>query len=324
MSAPENSNSKAPPSLLSDKAKGADGNGSRILANLEGRVAPPNDKPRRSRTPVALVALLVIAAGGWGAWHMQQRAPAEPVAGAVPASGANVAKAAVPASVASATVQVAASAQAPAPASSQAATIIADDSDSKAAASSTSASAGLADNRLSRALADGAVPSGASASVASVAPIAGAPGTAPAVASAAKHDKSSATVASRSKHEAAAHGKKETVAASSGSHRSGTTTAATQAKKAKPGATSKDDSDADLLAALVARTKPADSKAGGSSPAAKVPTSAAPGNAKLAERVKECGQRGFFEDQLCRWRVCDGHWGKDPACPGSAQQARQP
>lgn len=63
MSAPENSNSKAPPSLLSDKAKGADGNGSRILANLEGRVAPPNDKPRRSRTPLALVALLVIAAG---------------------------------------------------------------------------------------------------------------------------------------------------------------------------------------------------------------------------------------------------------------------
>ncbi|WP_027779355.1 hypothetical protein [Paraburkholderia caledonica] len=327
MSAPENSNSKAPPSLLSDKAKGADGNGSRILANLEGRVAPPNDKPRRSRTPVALVALLVIAAGGWGAWHMQQRAPAEPVAGAVPASGANVAKAAVPASVASATVQVAASAQAPAPASSQAATIIADDSDSKAAASSTSASAGLADNRLSRALADGAVPSGASASVASVAsvaPVAGAPGTAPAVASAAKHDKSSTTVASRSKHEAAAHGKKETVTASAGSHRSGTTTAATQAKKTKPGATSKDDSDADLLAALVARTKPADSKAGGSSPTAKVPTSAAPGNAKLAERVKECGQRGFFEDQLCRWRVCDGHWGKDPACPGSAQQARQP
>ncbi|MGY6118418.1 hypothetical protein ACW9YQ_13670 [Paraburkholderia strydomiana] len=324
MSAPENSNSKAPPSLLSDKAKGADGNGSRILANLEGRVAPPNDKPRRSRTPLALVALLVIAAGGWGAWHMQQRAPAEPVAGALPASGANVARAAVPASVASATVQVAANAQAPAPASSQAATIIADDSDTKAAASSASASAGLADNRLSRALADGAVPSGASTSVAAVAPVSGASATAPAVASAAKHDKSSTAVASRSRHEAAAHGKKETVTASAGNHRSSTTTAATQTKKAKPGATSKDDSDADLLAALVARTKPADNKAGGSNPAAKVPTSAAPGNAKLAERVKECGQRGFFEDQLCRWRVCDGHWGKDPACPGSAQQARQP
>jgi hypothetical protein len=255
---------------------------------------------------------------------MQQRAPAEPVAGALPASGANVARAAVAASVASATVQVAANAQAPAPASSQAATIIADDSDSKAAASSASASAGLADNRLSRALADGAVPSGASTSVAAVAPVSGASATAPAVASAAKHDKSSTAVASRSKHEAAAHGKKETVTASAGNHRSGTTIAATQTKKAKPGATSKDDSDADLLAALVARTKPADSKAGGSSSAAKVPTSAAPGNAKLAERVKECGQRGFFEDQLCRWRVCDGHWGKDPACPGSAQQARQP
>jgi hypothetical protein len=328
MSAPENSNSKAPPSLLSDKAKGADGNGSRILANLEGRVAPPGDKPRRSRTPFALVALLVIAAGGWGAWHMQQRAPAEPLAAAAPASGANVARAAAPASVASATVQIAANAQAPAPASSQAATIIADDSDSKAAASSTSASAGLAESRLSRALADGAVPSGASAPVSSLASVASVPSvaseTAPAVAAVAKHDKSSTAVASRTKHEAAARGKKETVTASANNHHSGTTTAATQTKKAKPGATSKDDSDADLLAALVARTKPADSKAGGGSPATKVPTSAVPGNAKLAERVKECGQRGFFEDQLCRWRVCDGHWGKDPACPGSAQQARQP
>ncbi|WP_027800066.1 hypothetical protein [Paraburkholderia dilworthii] len=332
MSAPENSNSKVPPSLLSDRAKGADGNGSRILANLEGRVAPPTDKPRRSTTPLALVALLVIAAGVWGAWHMQQRTPGEPLAAAVPTGAANVA-AAVPASVAAAAVRVAANAQAPASASSQAATIIADDSDSKAAASSTSASAGLAESRLSRALADGAEPSSASApvaSVASVASLAGASGTAPTVAPAGKHDRSSTTVASRSKHDAASRSKKESATTSVSSHHSGTTTAATQAtktkqtKQTKPGATSKDDSDADLLAALVARTKPADKKAGGSTPATRVTTSAVQGNAKLAERVKECGQRGFFEDQLCRWRVCDGHWGKDPACPGSAPQARQP
>jgi len=323
MSAPENSNSKAPPSLLSDKAKGADGNGSRILANLEGRVAPPADKPRRSRTPLALVALLVIAAGGWGAWHMQQRGQNESLAAAAPASAVNVGKAAVPASAVNGAVQVAANAQAPAPASSQAATIIADDSDSKAATAS-SASAGAAESRLSRALADGAEPSGASVPVASVASVAsGASASSARVASTAKHDKSPA-IASKSKHEAGAHGKKESATASASSHRSSTTTAAAQSKKAKPDAASKDDSDADLLAALVARTKPADSKTSANNSATKVATSAAPGNAKLAERVKECGQRGFFQDQLCRWRVCDGHWGKDPACPGSTPQARQP
>ncbi|WP_025600771.1 hypothetical protein [Burkholderia sp. WSM2230] len=328
MSAPENSNSKVPPSLLSDKAKGADGNGSRILANLEGRVASPADKPRRSRTPLALVALLVIAAGGWGAWRMQQRGQNEPLAAAVPASAVTIAKAAVPASAASAAAQVGANAQAAEPASSQAATIITDESESKAAAASP-ASAGTAESRLSRALAGGAEPGSASTPVAAVAS-AGASGAAGAsnsaatrAASAVRHDKSSA-VASRSKHEAAARSKKENATATASNHRSGTTTASAQSKKAKPDASSKDDSDADLLAALVARTKPAETKGGSSNPATRVATAAVPGNAKLAERVKECGQRGFFEDQLCRWRVCDGHWGKDPACPGSSPQTRQP
>src|SRR5579864_4930021 len=136
MSAPESSNSKAPPSLLSDKAKGVDGNGSRILANLEGRVAPPTDKPRRSKTPLALVALLVIAAGGWGAWHMQQRTQTEAVASAMPN---NDGKVVVPAFAASGAPQVTAQAATPAAASSQAATIIADDSDSKSAAASAAA-----------------------------------------------------------------------------------------------------------------------------------------------------------------------------------------
>src|ERR1700761_8129463 len=100
MSAPERSNSKATPSLLSDKAKGTDGNGSRILANLEGRVAPPTEKPRPSKAPLLLVALLVIAAGGWGAWHMQQRTQSESLAAAAPASGEKTAAAAVAASAA--------------------------------------------------------------------------------------------------------------------------------------------------------------------------------------------------------------------------------
>ncbi|MFL9866235.1 hypothetical protein PQR67_18830 [Paraburkholderia fungorum] len=311
MSAPENSNSKAPPSLLSDKAKGADGNGSRILANLEGRVAPPTDKPRRSKTPLVLVALLVIAAGGWGAWHMQQRVKSESLASVTPA---NAEKAAVPASAASGAPQVTAKAEA---ASSQAATIVADDSDSKTPAASASAPASGDESRLSRALADGAEPSNASA------PLASATAASAVAVPVAKHGKSATAVASNAKHDTAAHSKKESTSASN--HHASAPTAVAQAKKPRTaGNASKDDSDADLLAALVARTKPADAKASDDKTATKVSASATPGNAKLAERVKECGQRGFFEDQLCRWRVCDGHWGKDPACPGAAPQARQP
>jgi hypothetical protein len=314
MSAPENSNSKAPPSLLSDKAKGADGNGSRILANLEGRVAPPTDKPRRSKAPLVLVALLVIAAGGWGAWHMQQRVKSESLASATPA---NAEKAAVPAPAASGAPQVTAKAEAPAAASSQAATIVADDSDSKTPAASASAPASADESRLSRALADGAEPSNASA------PVASATAASAVAVPAAKHGKSATAVASSAKHDTAAHGKKESASASN--HHASAPTAVAQTKKSRTaGNASKDDSDADLLAALVARTKPADAKASDDKTTTKVSASATPGSPRLAERVKECGQRGFFEDQLCRWRVCDGHWGKDPACPGAAPQARQP
>jgi hypothetical protein len=314
MSAPESSNSKAPPSLLSDKAKGADANGSRILANLEGRVAPPTDQPRRSKTPLVLVTLLVIAAGGWGAWHMQQRMQTTSLASATPA---NAEKAAVPASAVGSAPQVTAKAEVPAAASSQAATIIADDSDSKAPAASASAPASGDDSRLSRALANGAEPSNAST------PVASATAASAVTVPAAKHGKSATAVASNAKHETAAHGKKESAIASS--HHASAPTAVAQTKKSRAaGGASKDDSDADLLAALVARTKPADAKAADGNTATKVSASATSGNAKLAERVKECGQRGFFEDQLCRWRVCDGHWGKDPACPGAAPQARQP
>jgi hypothetical protein len=313
MSAPESSNSKAPPSLLSDKAKGADGNGSRILANLEGRVAPPTEKPRRSKAVLALVALLVIAAGGWGAWHMQRRVQSESLAEVTPAS---VEKATAPAVAASNVPQVVAKAEVPAAASSQAATIVADDSDSKAAAASATAPASGDASRLSRALADGAEPSSAPA------PVASATAASAVTVPAAKHGKNATAVATKEKHESAAHGKKESMATVN--RHASAPTAVAQSKKARATSNaSKDDSDADLLAALVARTKPADTKPAVEDTATKVSASAT-GNAKLAERVKECGKRGFFEDQLCRWRVCDGHWGKDPACPASAQQARQP
>jgi hypothetical protein len=314
MSAPDSSNSKAPPSLLADTAQGSQANGSRILANLEGRVAPPTDKPRRPKAPAVLVALLVLAAGGWGAWHLQQRARSEHTEVA-----ASSAPAAVPAaaSAAGASSALATAKAAPAEGAStpQPATIVADDTDNKdskpSAGTAASAAGGIDDNRLSRALANGAEVSGTSAPVTA----------------AAGNEKPAATAAShthRERETAAAHAKHDEAG-----NRHASATAVAQEKKDKQrtahnAAATKDDPDADLLAALVARTKPANPKAGVNGDTTKVSAAANPGNPKLAERVKECGTRGFFEDQLCRWRVCDGHWGKDPACPGAATPPKEP
>jgi hypothetical protein len=336
MSAPDSSNSKAPPSLLADPAKGPQAaaskgtasNSSRILADLEGRVAPPTDQPRRSKAPAAvLVALLVVAVGGWGAWHLQQRGAASHAeVAATPAVTQTAAASA--AAVGGSAAQVAArsaSSVVAAASAPQAATIIADDGESKDSRSSADVNAALANgaddnNRISRALANGADMGNASA--ATVEP--------------SKHVKpavsaSAATGRAHHEHEAStAHAKHDTREAhethEAPANHHANQTALAQAKKDKPHAASsatasKDDPDADLLAALVARTKPADTKSA-SSGTTKVSASA--GDPKLAERVKECGTRGFFEDQLCRWRVCDGHWGKDPSCPGAAQKQPQP
>src|ERR1700749_1610546 len=93
MSAPDTSNSKAAPSLLADKSGAAPGeqpDGSRILANLEGRVVPPA-QPRTSRASrgvLALVALCVIGVGGVGAWHTLRGGTAHGSAAAAHASDA--------------------------------------------------------------------------------------------------------------------------------------------------------------------------------------------------------------------------------------------
>jgi hypothetical protein len=36
-------------------------------------------------------------------------------------------------------------------------------------------------------------------------------------------------------------------------------------------------------------------------------------------QLKRCASLGFFESEMCRFRVCSGRWGSDPACPDSAQ-----
>ncbi|MCZ2901166.1 phage tail protein [Burkholderia thailandensis] len=321
MSAPDDSNSKAPPSLLSsDAGKGSGANNSRILANLEGRVSPQTENAPRSRKgPIALVALAVVAVAGWGAWRLQQpsiesaEVAASAPAAVVPASHA------VPASA----VQIA---QAPAP---QPATIVNDDSIASDAKPAAAASA-VSESRLSRALANGA------SDVSTTGAAAGATAAAVAVAAAkpAKSVEKSAaksTAAKQSKQDAA-HAKAE--AAARKRHEKTQAAQVAQAKKARHEAAAKkngkDDPDADLLAALVARTKPAGAAKSGeaakSNATPKMAAAAATGSAdaSLAARVKVCGERGFFEDQLCRWRVCENHWGKDPACPTSATQNRQP
>nr|MBN3727933.1 phage tail protein [Burkholderia sp. Ac-20379] len=76
MSAPEDSNRKAPPSLLSEPGKSGGQNASRILANLEGRVSQQspvdNASAGRSRKGLfALIAVALVAVAGWGAWRVQ-------------------------------------------------------------------------------------------------------------------------------------------------------------------------------------------------------------------------------------------------------------
>lgn len=290
MSVPEDSNSKAPPSLLSGARPESGAHHSRILANLEGRVSPSTDAaaPRSRKTPLALLAVLVIAIGGWGVWRVQQHAGS---ASSVAASAPPVAQAA------------------PAP---QAATIVNDDSaasDVKAAAPASVATG----DRLSRALANGA----SDVSPSETAAAAGAAATAAATAKAA-HATKSARAAPDAKPV------KETKAelAARKRHEKAQQAELAQAKKTRQAAgrnaNGKDDPDADLLAALVARTKPADPKANAAVKANTAKVSTAAADTPLAAKVKDCSQRGFFEDQLCRWRVCDGHWGKDPACPTAA------
>jgi hypothetical protein len=297
MSAPE-SNSKVPPSLLSEPAKGEHAGGSRILANLEGRVdSSANSKPKRSRAvPVIVIALLVLACGaGVYQWHAG-RADEKTVAADAAKSDGKVASGATAGVPAASTVTAAATAAVAA--SSAPATIVADDDASKNAQHAQAA--GDDGNRLSRALADGASSTDEPSS------------------SAAAATKHADTKPAHEKHDDR-HDKRQLAEQKHG--KESRATVASHTKKPSGKAEPKDDSDADLLAALVARTKPASSKGDDKATAAKkvsdTPTT-------LAARINECGQHGFFEEQLCRWRVCDGHWGKDPHCPSASAQVRQP
>ncbi|HTH73760.1 MAG TPA: hypothetical protein VL635_05075 [Trinickia sp.] len=336
MSAPDSTSSKGRPSLLSETAPGAGDSSSRILASLEGRAVAQPLPRRRSKKPLMIAALAVIGFGALGAWQLQRGQQGESVAtAAAPATGGSAVEASAgkvqaaaggASAVATAAVVNASGVSATAGGAStpQAAVIVADDS-TRADTSVAAASGSNADSdRLSRALAGGSAPTLSPA-------LAVAPGAQPddkrasaAVAAAGSASSTNAAakraapaVASRTDRQTAKSRHSEKVAAAHAS------------KRVKGHASSvKDDPDADLLAALVARTKPYEPKApsanavkGGAATKAARPAADAH-RGSLADKVKACDKGNFFEAQACRWRVCSDHWGTDSACPSTASAAQ--
>ncbi|PMS35435.1 hypothetical protein B0G57_105166 [Trinickia symbiotica] len=327
MSAPDSRDSKARPSLLSDTANDLANDGSRILANLEGRVAAQPLKSRGSKKPWLFAAVFALAgAGAFGAWQWRHTMPGNGEKLATAPAGGNAGtqvSAATPANASTPLLAAAAAAAAPAsrvdisplaaPSSSQAAIIVSDNAPGAQPAPSSASAASVAaastadssdGGRLSRALAAGAETPKSHASR-----------TAQEQAKHPSQGRSTAkAVASHNSHERQTKRHAERVATERS--RNGTNAAA----KTNP------DEDVDLLAALVARTKPYDARQGQAAAKAQVGSSAARKEAagsgtlrqvSLAQQVAECSKRGLIEEQFCRWHVCADHWGKDPACPSS-------
>ena len=291
MSAPETT-SRGRPSLISERAPGAPDHSSRILASLEGRVvAQQAPRPRRSKKPLIAAGLALAGLAAVGAWQWQRfsdggRSATAVVAADKPHVGA------APAGHASGSAAAVGAASAP-----QSAVIVADDA--------PATPNGTASDPLSRALANGAVPpADKNASAVNVA-------STPASAASATPDSGKSAVMKS----AAARADRENA---KGRHAE--RQAATRMGKHAKGSSKHDDPDADLLAALVARTKPYDAHAPQSASDAKA-SSAKTHSVSLAAQVKQCDKSNFFEAQLCRWRVCSDHWGKDPVCPSANSPA---
>lgn len=297
MNVPETT-SKGRPSLLSETAPGGPDNSSRILASLEGRVSAQQLPRRRSKKPWGIAAVLaVIGVGALGAWQWQR---SQDAGHAVVASGASHAAAGASAATvvnasgaAASSARVAQSGQGAA-SSSQAAVIVADNTSSAPAVTGT--------DPLSRALTNGA--SSTDKATAAVGASSAAAG---------KQSAAAQPSAAQAQHESTKNRRAEKLAAEHGGKHGKDRAAAKHA-----------DPDVDLLAVLVARTKPYDAHAPQKS-ASDAKAAAAKGHpVSLAAQIKQCDKSNFFEAQLCRWRVCSDHWGKDPACPSSnsEQQTR--
>jgi hypothetical protein len=328
MSAPDSPSSKARPSLLSETAKSAADNDSRILANLEGRVAAQPNSTRRSKKHWIVATAAILGLGAFGAWQWQ-RTPGD--------DGASGARVATAASARNATPQAAA-----APAASAAITVAAtaasgaDGQTLKTAASAPQPAIIVADTAADDRSASASV--GTLASAAKVAPAAAVTAASTPDGERLSRALSEGTPASASASSSAAHAKSVVAAhqstkatASRNVHEAdkrhqGPRIASTHQRKDVKGGAKKADPDVDLLTALVARTKPYDANHGKTSgktatPAAHKTQTATSGVPGLAERVADCSTRGVIEGQFCRWHVCADHWGKDPACPSSSFQS---
>ncbi len=290
MSAPETT-SKGRPSLLSETASGAPDSSSRILASLEGRVSAQQLPRRRSKKPWGMAAVVaIVGVGALGAWQWQRtQDAAHPVVVGAASHAAAGASAAIAsnASGSAASARLAQSGQAAASAP-QAAVIVAENTASSPAVAGT--------DPLSRALANGASSADKTPVAAGASAAAAAGKSSPAAKPAAAHAQRDNTKNHRAEKGAAERG----------------------SKHGKDRAVAKrDDPDADLLAALVARTKPYNAHAPQNASDAKAAAAAKARAVNLAAQVKQCDKSNFFQAQLCRWRVCSDYWGKDPACPSA-------
>ncbi|WP_206951254.1 hypothetical protein [Trinickia acidisoli] len=311
MSVPESSTSKGRPSLLSETAPGAPDSSSRILASLEGRIVAQQALRRRSKKPWAAVALAIVGFGAFGAWQWQRsQGSVHPIAavaagagkaqGAAGASGA--AAAAVNASGAAGSMRATQVGQGAASAP-QTAVIVADASASGVSSPGASSPNETDADRLSRALTDGVSPAQGV--------VAQAVGKAASAATTSGEKRAtSKAIAARDERESARSRHEKWAAAHAGKHAKGSSV--------------RDDPDADLLAALVARTKPYDARAPKDGDAAAKGAIAKARPISIAERIKQCDKSNFFEAQICRWRVCSDHWGKDPACPSTGSPSPAP
>lgn len=278
------------PSLLAGRPSASDERqSSRILASLEGRVPEAETKhlppKQRSRTPVlALLLLLFLGFVGAGLWAVYDTAELPVVVARVennaPPAAAPVAKAEAPA---------------PAPENrepppSSAATIIEEHP--------------LA--QLTRPDAD-VEPANPLAALAVTTPA-----PAPAAVPRANQAKAPAPRNAERGHEATAATAPAAVA-SAAPPKAGTTKSAPARGKTPP----RNDSDAALLATLMAYGLPP-----ASPPGTKVYKTDGvfvrelPGS-PLSARLAECRKLGFLESEQCRLRVCAGHWGTAPECPNA-------
>lgn len=307
MSAPDNSPPKGAPSLMGGAgadAQAAKREGGRILADLEGRVSspPPVASAASSGRPRKMFwgagGLILVALASFGAWRTFGADSSAPQSKSANAPLVAAKPAAAPALLAQASVPSVASAPRPA-------TIV--NEEASAPVAQVAAIPPRADDgRLSRALISGTA--GASAAAAEQ------PHLSP------RAERAREREAHRIQQQQLADQRRQQVR----DRRQASEQLAQERKqksvKASGSAgTKSDDPDADLLAALVARTRPGTPiDRSGLSRADAVPA----GDPSITAQLKACGKKNFLDEQICRWHVCDGHWGKDPSCPAAQRVDR--